>query len=385
MPTQSYNTGNDIYDNNYGNANVIADYRYISDLLANIPDNNTNQIDAKDVRDAVWTLWNKVEDINLGLSASGINIYGTTSGTFSQDLRYDRTRVSTSAAVGGVPTGSTFSGTLQDVLDRIFYPYTPPTCALNGGGTRQFGAPISVTLNFTLNKFEKPINAASIQLLSGTPPITIPSVVAQNNTIPATFTSTLLTTPPSVVTYATHSATPGVSVTNTYTLQVGDGTSTANASTSVVWKNYLYYGTLDLSSLSGNANPDLTIRPDGSNSATVAASIIQIAAGISSNTIKATAETYNRPIASRVFATTMDLSLTDYAAADNYLFFAWPTIFGGFPIFNINGLLNTAFTKVKSNFAFNNEQGFSGVNYDVWISNTVYGTSTINISKRNSS
>jgi hypothetical protein len=377
MPTQSYNTGNDIYDNNYGNANVVADYRYISDLLANIPDNNTNQIDAKDVRDAVWTLWNKVEDISLGLSSSG---------TFSADLRYDRTRLSSAASVGGVPTGSTFSGTIQNVLDRIFYPYTPPTCALNGGGTRQFGAPISVTLNFTLNKFEKPINAASIALLSGTPPITpIPSVVTQNNTIPATFTSTNGTTPASIVSYATHSATPGLSVTNTYTLTVGDGTSTAIASTSVVWKNYLYYGTLDLSSLSSNANPDLTIRPDGSNSATVAASIIQIAAGISSNTIKATAETYNRPIASRVFATTMDLSLTDYAAADNYLFFAWPTIFGGFPIFNINGLLNTAFTKVKSNFAFNNEQGFSGVNYDVWISNTVYGTSTINISKRNSS
>ena len=377
MPTQSYNTGNDIYDNNYGNANVVADYRYISDLLANIPDNNTNQIDAKDVRDAVWTLWNKVEDISLGLSSSG---------TFSADLRYDRTRLSSAASVGGVPTGSTFSGTIQNVLDRIFYPYTPPTCALNGGGTRQFGAPISVTLNFTLNKFEKPINAASIALLSGTPPITpIPSVVTQNNTIPATFTSTNGTTPASIVSYATHSATPGLSVTNTYTLTVGDGTSTAIASTSVVWKNYLYYGTLDLSSLSSNANPDLTIRPDGSNSATVAASIIQIAAGISSNTIKATAETYNRPIASRVFATTMDLSLTDYAAADNYLFFAWPTIFGGFPIFNINWLLNTAFTKVKSNFAFNNEQGFSGVNYDVWISNTVYGTSTINISKRNSS
>ena len=328
MPTQSYNTGNDIYDNNYGNANVVADYRYISDLLANIPDNNTNQIDAKDVRDAVWTLWNKVEDISLGLSSSG---------TFSADLRYDRTRLSSAASVGGVPTGSTFSGTIQNVLDRIFYPYTPPTCALNGGGTRQFGAPISVTLNFTLNKFEKPINAASIALLSGTPPITpIPSVVTQNNTIPATFTSTNGTTPASIVSYATHSATPGLSVTNTYTLTVGDGTSTAIASTSVVWKNYLYYGTLDLSSLSSNANPDLTIRPDGSNSATVAASIIQIAAGISSNTIKATAETYNRPIASRVFATTMDLSLTDYAAADNYLFFAWPTIFGGFPIFNIN-------------------------------------------------
>ena len=317
----------------------------------------------------------------MGLSASGINIYGTASGTFSQDLRYDRTRLSSAVAVGGVPTGSTFSGTLQDVLDRIFYPYAKPTCALNGGGDRQFGSSTSVTLNFTLNKFEKPVTAVSIQLIPGVLPISIPSVITQPDTIPATFgPSTLSTTPPSVVTYATHSAAPSAtSESYTYILTIGDGTDISTASTTVTWKNYLYYGTLDLSGLSGNANPDLTITPNGSNSAAVAASIIQIGAAITSNTIKATSGTYNRPIASRVFATAKSLSLPDYAAADNYLFFAWPTIFGT-PVFKINGLSNTAFTKVKSNFAFSNEQGFSGVNYDVWISNTVYGTSTISIS-----
>ncbi len=381
MPTQSYNTGNEIYDNNYGNQNVIADYKYISDLLANIPDNNSNQIDAKDVRDAVWSLWNRIEDINIGLSSSGINIYGTASGTFSLDLRYDRTRTSSAAAVGGVPTGSTFSGTIQDVLDRIFYPYAKPTCALTGGGDRQFGSSTSVTLSFTLNKFEKPVTAVSIQLLSGISPISIPSVITQPNTLPATFgPSTLSTTPPSVVTYATHSAVPvATSESNTYTLTIGDGTDLSTATTTVTWKNYLYYGTLDLSALPGNSNPDLTVAPDGSNSAAVAASILQIGSAITSNTIKATSGTYDRPIATKVFATSRVLSLTDYVAGNNYLFFAWPSIFGA-PTFKINGLSNTAFTKVKSNFAFSNEQGFSGVNYDVWISNTVYGTSTISIS-----
>ena len=37
MATQSYNTGNDLYDL-YGNPNVVADYRFITDLLDNIPD-----------------------------------------------------------------------------------------------------------------------------------------------------------------------------------------------------------------------------------------------------------------------------------------------------------------------------------------------------------
>ena len=382
MSTQSYNTGNTIYDNNGGNQNVIADYAYISDLLSNIPDNNTNQIDAKDVRDAVWTLWNRIEDINTGLSSSGINIYATGSGTSSTDLRYDRTRLSSAATVGGVPTGSTFSGTLQDVFDRIFYPYTAPTCSLNGGGDRQFGSSTAVTLNFTLNKFEKPITAVSIQLLSGTNVISpIPSVITQNNTNTATFgPSTLSTTPASIVSYATHSATPGsTSESNTYTLTIGDGTATSNATTTVTWKNYLYYCTLNLSTLFGNPNPDLTVRPDGSNSAAVSSSIVQISDSITSNTIKATPGTYNRVLTTKVFATSRSLSLSDYAAGSNYLFFAWPTLFGT-PTFKINGLSNSAFTKVKNNFVFSNENGFSGVNYDVWVSNTAYGTSTINIS-----
>ena len=384
MSTQSYNTGNTIYDSNGGNQNVIADYAYISNLLANIPDNNTNLIDAKDVRDAVWTLWNRIEDINTGLSSSGINIYATGSGTFSADLRYDRTRASSAAPVGGVPTGSTFSGTLQDVFDRIFYPYTAPTCALSGGGTRQYGANTVVNLSFTLNKFEKPVTAVSIQLLSGTTPILpIPSVITQNDTTPATFgPSTLSTTPASIVTFATHSLIPDPSVlseSNTYTLTIGDGKASSEAKTTITWMNYLYYGTLDLSALSGNSNPDLTVRPDGSNSLQVSSSIIQITAAIDSFTIKATTGTYNRPLASKVFATSKTLNLTDYVANDNYLFFAWPTRFGA-PTFKINGLSNSAFTKVRSGYTFVNEFGFSGVTYDVWISNTIYGTSTINIS-----
>jgi hypothetical protein len=382
MATASYNTGNDLYDL-YGNPNVVADYRFITDLLDNIPDNTANLIDASDVRDAVWTLWSKIDDVIIGLSSSGIDIYGTSSGTFSADITYDRTRTSSAAAVGGVTTGSTFSGTIQDVLDRIFYPYSPPTCSLNGGGTREFGSSTAITLNFTINKNEKPINTASIQLLgSVTQLITpLPSVITQTNTIPATFgPSTLSTTPASIVTYATHSTTPtSTSIVNTYTLNVGDGTSTVNGSTSVTWMNRMYYGTINLSTLPSNSNPDLNIRPDGSNSAAVASSIIQINSFITDSIIRTTTTTSIRPIVNRPLVTTRTLTLTDFDAGSNYLFFAWPTIFGT-PVFKINGLTNTSFTKVKSNFVFTNSLGFSGVNYDVWISNTSYGTSTINIS-----
>ena len=136
---------------------------------------------------------------------------------------------------------------------------------------------------------------------------------------------------------------------------------------------------INLSTLLSNPNPDLNIRPDGTNSSQVSSSIIQIDNFITDSIIRTSTTTSVRPIVNRPLTTTKTLTLTDFPAGGNYLFFAWPTIFGA-PIFKVNGLTNTSFTKVRSNFVFTNEVGFSGVNYDVWISNTTYGTSTINIS-----
>lgn len=387
MPTQSYNTGNSIYDAYApGNLNVIADYQFISTLLDNIPDNTANLIDAKDVRDAVWTLWNRIDDIIIGLSSSGISIGGSPSATFSADLSYNRSRPSTQTPfVGGVPTGSTFSGTIQDVLDRIFYPYQPPTCSLSGGGTRLFNGSTTVSLNFTINKNEKPITYIGVShpidgLIYTAVGASIPAAISQNNTTPASFATTGSTTPPTQVTYATHSTPPGgTSVTNTYTLTISDGQSTVIANTSVTWMNYFYWGTLDLSALPSNPNPDLSVRPDNSNSGAVAASIVQIGNFVTDAVIKATAGTNNRPIANKQLTTSKSLTMANFAAGDKYLFFAWPTAFGT-PTFTVNNLQNTAFTKVRNNTTFVNENGWSGTNYDVWISNTVYGTATIVVS-----
>lgn len=382
MPTQSYNTGNSIYDTYApGNPNVIADYQFISTLLDNIPDNTANLIDAKDVRDAVWTLWNRIDDIIVGLSSSGISIGGSSSATFSADLSYNRTRPSTQTPfVGGVPTGSTFSGTIQDVLDRIFYPYQPPTCSLSGGGTRLFNGSTVVNLNFTVNKSEKPITYIGLTKLDGTVTFAVPASISQNNTTPASFTTANDTVPPTQVTYATHSTPPGgLSVTNTYTLNVSDGQSNATSTTSVTWMNYYYWGTLDLSSLPSNPNPDLSIRPDGTNAAAVASSIVQLSSFVTDTVIKATSGTNNRPQAFKNLTTSRSLTLSNFAAGDKYLFFAFPTGFGA-PTFTVNNLQNTAFTKIRNNTTFVNENGWSGTNYDVWISNTVYGTATVVVS-----
>ncbi len=368
MPTQSYNTGNSIFDLHGAGQNVVADYQYITTLLDNIPDNTDNLIDAKDVRDAIWSLWSQIQD----LSAISVTV----------SVDYDRTRPSTNTtSVGGVPTGSTFSGTIQDVLDRIFYPYAPPTCSLSGGGDRLFGSSTAVTLGFVINRKEKPITQITQTApIIGSTPVAVPSTLSQPGTTYVTFTSGPSTTPPNWTTTATHSISPSapgpISETVTYTLSVSDGTSTATAQSSVVWKNYLYYGTIDLSSLS---NPNLTVYPDGSNQGAVDTAVLLVTAFVTDTRIKATAGTNDRPLASKQFATSFALNLQSYAAANKYLFFAWPTAFGT-PTFKVNGSPNTAFTKVRSNSVFVNEAGWSGTRYDVWVSNTQYGTvDTFNI------
>ena len=57
----------------------------------------------------------------------------------------------------------------------------------------------------------------------------------------------------------------------------------------------------------------------------------------------------------------------------NHLIFAWPSNISGAytPYFMVNGLMSTAFTRVRNNWQFTNSFGFSGSDYEVWVSNTI--------------
>ena len=66
-------------------------------------------------------------------------------------------------------------------------------------------------------------------------------------------------------------------------------------------------------------------------------------------------------------STTLVKNYDGINASGNYLVFAWPSSWGQ-PTFVINGLVSTAFTKVRSNI-FVNASGGSN-NYDVWVSDT---------------
>lgn len=309
-----------------GSPTTNADYRNSVDiLLGQIPDNTSNLIKAKDVRDSVWTLWNRIDDIQIVASQSS---------TASTTVTYDRSEPSSiQSNIGGVSPGATFSGTIQDALDRIFYPYVGPAASMGASNNpRQFGAGLSVNLSWSVTKKKN----------------SIVSITVDGSSISVTGDSQSGTK----ATVATHSQTPGASSNQSYSMSVYDGTSTVSTSTTLTWMNKRYWGSVDLSSLS---NPNLTLSPGSS---------AQVGAYVTDSIVKS--------LSSELSATKAK-TYSNIDGGGKYLVFAFPSVFGT-PSFVVNNLKNTAFTKVRSNSVFVNEYGFSGVSYDVWISNTAYNS-----------
>jgi hypothetical protein len=130
-----------------------------------------------------------------------------------------------------------------------------------------------------------------------------------------------------------------------------DGISSITASTTVSWRNKIYWGILDGTTV---GNPDLTSFP---GSASSIQSLVNSATilGLNSEFSLIKSKTYN-----------------GINGGGNYLIFAWPSSVPGstLPTFTVNGLPNTAFTSVQSAWSFTNYWGFVS-NYEVWISNTI--------------
>jgi hypothetical protein len=318
----------------YVNPPISADYRTtVYDLLSVLPDNAANLIDAKDVRDSVWTLWNRLEDVQITASAS-----------LSVNNDYIRS-TAMQTSVGGAVIGTTFSGTIQDALDKILYPYVSQGNIISASNaSRQFGSSTAVTLSWTVTKNSNSITSITVDSTS---------VIPTGNTQTGTKSTT-----------ATHSLVPiSVSEVQTYTMSTSDGTTTISTTSTVTWMNKRYWGFMDLTTCLPS-NPDLTLSPG--DAAAVGSFITDTkiksmtGAGVGSGS---------------ELATTLSKTYTSINAAGKYLCFAWPTLFGT-PTFVVGGFTNTAFTKVRSNTSFSNDFGFSGVNYDVWISNTAYNSIT---------
>lgn len=326
----------------YSGTNSNANYIYqVSDALYQLKDNTSNLIKPKDIRDSIWTLWNRVDDTQIIASQSLSASSGTT---------YTNSNLTTKE-VGGIPVGSSFSATysVQQMFDLLLYPYTAPTLAMSANNTpRQFGSSTAVTLTWSVVKTKEAITAITVD---GS------SIVANGGNQNATKSTT-----------ATHSLVPtAVQEIQTYTMSVVDSAlKTTTKTATVTWQNKIYWGNIDLSSLS---NPNLTTSPSSASSVGSYITPLMIrsltGAGVSPGS---------------VLATSYSKTYTGINGASKYLIFAHPTIFGSAPTFVVNGLANSAFTKVWSSNTFVNESGFSS-NYDVWVSNTAYnGAANIIIS-----
>ena len=122
----------------YLGGSASSDYFYTAaELLAQLPDNNANSIVAKDIRDSVWTLWNRIDDVGI-IAASA-----SSASSFFQNNN------PTPTTIGGIVSGSTFSNpkTMQEMFDLLLYPYIPQTVSLSGGNNREFGSSILTSLS----------------------------------------------------------------------------------------------------------------------------------------------------------------------------------------------------------------------------------------------
>jgi hypothetical protein len=323
-------------------------YSTVDELLSQIPDNSTNLIQASDVRDSVYTLWNQIQNVSL-IAASAAS-----ASAFFQNP--DPTTIS----VGGIPAGSTFptQKTMQEMFDQLLYPYVAPLVTPSSLGDRQFGQnpilPVNVTWSITKKKF----NITSVSFSDGYVPVFTPGSQTQIHSFNT----------------ATYSQNPGISQTNTFSISVGDGQTVVTSNATLTWKNRIYWGKIDLTSL---GNPNLTTAIETGN-----LGIIASVGNFTTDTlIKNLSSSDGGGAGGYMYGSTLATSINGpngngYDGIDGdgkYLIFAWPSNFPNAtsPTFTVMGLNVSSFTRVRNNSIFSNEYGFTGTRYDVWVSNTL--------------
>lgn len=307
----------------YGSASAV-EYSTVEELLSQLPDNTDNIIVAQDIRDAVYTLWERTDT-------------GVTSSVFFQNEN------PTPVTVGGIPAGSTFLNPtdMQTMWNQLLYPYVAPSCSLTPNYTREFGDPDglstnSIDLNWSVTKNSEDITSITVIGQS-----IIPTGNSQNGTVQVT---------------GTHSwNSSNVSEVNNYNISVTDGTQTDTDVASISWRNRIYWGNIDLGGVNLTTNPNqapslISICDDDAIMGLTGAGV-----GSGSQLDTSKNKTYN-----------------GINGAGDHLIFAWPSSVSGAlaPTFTVNVLPNTAFTRIRTASPFTNQYGYT-TNYEVWVSNTL--------------
>jgi len=293
-----------------GGSASAYEYSTLPELLTQLPDNTGNQIDAINVRNSVYTLWQRISQVQTVASQSA-----------SASVLYTNL-TPTPLSIGGISAGSTFSNkTMQEMWDKLLYPYIGPSSGLSPNVAREFGGSNQITLTYTATKNTNSLTSI-ILYKNGSPIYTVPGGpfnVSQSGTYTSNATQ---------------------NVNTSFSVVVNDGTSTSSAGVSFNWYNAVYWGKTPNFAL-----PSMSVvgtQPAWADGA-----------GVGSGKSLASSRSGN---------------YSGINGSGQYLVFAWPTSFGN-PTFTINGLPNTAFTKIGSSISYVNMNLYTE-NYDVWISNT---------------
>jgi hypothetical protein len=304
-----------------GNTFSTASINTLDPLLLGLADNTNNLIVAKNIRDSVYSLWDRIDTVSITAASASIGSYT------------NLTPVPTT--VGGVTAGTTFNGlSMSAVFDLLLYPYTSPISTLSANNNpREYGSSPNVTLSWSITKKSEDIFQTTQGVSTG---FGIP------NGGSGTFLNRL----------GTHSNTPPLSYTNSFTMSVYDTNNGPYITTATLtWMNRIYWG----------AVPSI--------SALIPMSAINLSAVI----LGLTGSLFGT---GKELSTTKSKTYTNINAQGNYLIFAWPSnvLSPHDPYFTVNGLQSTAFSNVKGNtfstFILTNANGFTA-SYVGYVSNTV--------------
>lgn len=286
-------------------ATYAVTFDTLDQMMSVFPNNNNNEISARDVRDAVLTLYWQTQELGASFSATASQFLYTNSEP-------------TTVPVGGITAGTTFSNrTLNEIFNDMLYPYIGPSSSLTvTDSTREFGRSNSAVLTWNAIKAKLPITSITVNGQSK-----VPTGLNQTGTQSATVTQ---------------------NVNTTFSMSVSDDTSTVLSSATVMWLNAVYWGTTPTFAL-----PSMSITPPASKPSWANGAGVGSGKNLQNN---------------------RSANYSGIDGAGQFLVFAWPTTYGQ-PTFTINGVPNTAFTKIGTSVNFTNMFGYLN-QYDVWISNT---------------
>lgn len=237
---------------------------------------------------------------------------GNGSGGTASDVPFNGARAIT-RAIPSLQGVNTNTHTLVDFIEKAFFPAVAPACALSiTNPLREVGQSTAYTLTWSVTKNTNNITGITVDGVTITP-----TGASQSGSMSGNLAT------------ASGSYSKSMSVT--------DGSQSASASVGVSYQYRRFWGT---TTKNGTTQPildsDILALP-GSE-----------------------------------LATARQKTFTNFGGGNTRLIFAWPTAWGA-PNFKINGLANTAFTKVRAASNFVNQYGAT-VQMDVWLSDNLYNS-----------